>query len=99
VYCPAVNGSESALYTGYQMLNSIAHPSRKATARSRLIFRNTQLAVFFFARFFFGPVACFPGLGMSAVGLTRSAKRIASSVDSGMWTVSPGFGMGFSDLF
>jgi hypothetical protein len=49
---------------------------------------------FFYARFFFGPEACFPGLGMSAVGFTRSARRIASSVNSGMWTASPDFGIG-----
>ena len=28
---------------------------------------------FFAGFFFFGPVACLPGLGMSAVGFTRSA--------------------------
>ncbi len=33
----------------------------------------------FFARFFFGPVACFPGLGMSAVGFTF----LSSSLKSG----------------
>ena len=54
--------------------------------------------VFFFASFFFGPVACAPGVGMSAVGFTRSARRIASSVGSGMWIVLPGFGMGFCGL-
>jgi hypothetical protein len=35
----------------------------------------------FFARFFFSPVACFPGLGMSAVGFTFLSSSLKSMRD------------------
>lgn len=46
---------------------------------------------FFACRFFFfGPVACAPSLGISAVGFTLNASRMASFSFSGIWIVTPG---------
>jgi hypothetical protein len=51
------------------------------------------LRLFAGLRFFFGPIARAPGFGMLALGFTRSARRVACSSGSGMWTASPGFGI------
>jgi hypothetical protein len=47
----------------------------------------------FFAPFFFA-VGLAPGRGIVSLGRTASRLRSASRSFSGMWMVSPGFGMG-----